>query len=163
MTQPIRQQLSYHPDSAQLFATIRKMPWAVFLDSGRPQINQGRYDILAADPIATLVTSRSIHLHNGSIWKSHFNRRSFYPSASTLTTKEHKLFQICLFVAVLWVILAMSLVSVLKIYPASKTDSEQLPEMTIGIYDWALIVDHQKQQSWLVGAGQGNIYPGKMG
>lgn len=29
--------------------------------------------------------------------------------------------------------------------------AENLPDMAIGIYRWAVIVDHQKQQSWLVG------------
>ena len=49
-------ELPYHPDSSRLFDAIADDPWAVFLDSGRPLVSQGRYDIMAADPVLTLTT-----------------------------------------------------------------------------------------------------------
>ena len=48
--------LPYFPDSSLLFSAIALRPWSVFLDSGYPYSTQGRYDIIAADPICTLVT-----------------------------------------------------------------------------------------------------------
>ncbi|MCW8943348.1 MAG: aminodeoxychorismate synthase, component I, partial [Sedimenticola sp.] len=38
--------------------------------------------------------------------------------------------------------------------PESLKSREQLPDMVIGLYDWAVVVDHQKQRSWLVGEGR---------
>jgi para-aminobenzoate synthetase component I len=34
--------------------------------------------------------------------------------------------------------------------PALAEDRENLPEMAIGIYDWAYVADHQERRSWLV-------------
>jgi len=39
-----------------LFAVYADKAWAVFLDSGFPHSSQGRYDIIAAEPVCTLVT-----------------------------------------------------------------------------------------------------------
>jgi len=153
MTQPIRQQLPYHPDSTQLFAAIRKMPWAVFLDSGHPLTNQGRYDILAADPIATLVTQDQY---------THINDQS---GSRTSTDAPFSLLQAALqptitgfadlpFCGGAIGYFGYDLGRRLENLSTLKASPDQLPEMAIGIYDWALIVDHQKQQSWLVGKGE---------
>jgi para-aminobenzoate synthetase component 1 len=44
--------LPYQSDASAYFAAIRDLPWAVWLDSG----GSGRFDILSAQPVATLVT-----------------------------------------------------------------------------------------------------------
>lgn len=55
--QPLHlQALPYIADSSRLFAPLAERPWAVFLDSGRSMIDQGRYDLLASDPMIMLVT-----------------------------------------------------------------------------------------------------------
>jgi para-aminobenzoate synthetase component 1 len=38
--------------------------------------------------------------------------------------------------------------------PARARDGERIPDMAIGIYDWAVIVDHAERRSWLVGQGR---------
>ncbi len=53
---PLIYPLPYQKDSATLFAVIANQPWAIFLDSGFPYTHQGRYDIIASDPVTTLVT-----------------------------------------------------------------------------------------------------------
>ena len=35
-----------------------------------------------------------------------------------------------------------------------RADEEKMPEMAIGIYDWAVVVDHLERRSWLVGQGR---------
>ena len=49
-------ELPYHRDSSQLFTLIAHEPWSIFLDSGFPNIDLGRYDILACRPFITLTT-----------------------------------------------------------------------------------------------------------
>ncbi|MCB1764245.1 MAG: aminodeoxychorismate synthase component I, partial [Gammaproteobacteria bacterium] len=50
----------YQSDSAALFAPFAQRPWSVFLDSGQPQSEQGRYDIISWGPRSTLVTRGAI-------------------------------------------------------------------------------------------------------
>ena len=49
-------ELTYQTDSATLFAAIRDLPWAVFLDSSMTEGENGRFDIISADPFITLQT-----------------------------------------------------------------------------------------------------------
>ena len=43
-------ELPYRRNSAQLFEAIAREPWSIFLDSGYPYIDSGRFDIIAARP-----------------------------------------------------------------------------------------------------------------
>jgi para-aminobenzoate synthetase component 1 len=47
------EELAYSPDSCGLFDRLRPLPRALFLDSAHPHASAGRFDILAADPIAS--------------------------------------------------------------------------------------------------------------
>ena len=49
-------ELPYQRDSSALFSVIAGEPWSIFLDSGYPKIDSGRYDILSCRPYATLQT-----------------------------------------------------------------------------------------------------------
>ncbi len=42
--------LNYEPNPARLFARIAHLPGSVWLDSGRPACDMGRYDIISANP-----------------------------------------------------------------------------------------------------------------
>jgi para-aminobenzoate synthetase component 1 len=53
---PRIQEIPYFEDSAALFLPWSDRGWSVFLDSGYPHSRQGRYDIIAADPVKTLIT-----------------------------------------------------------------------------------------------------------
>ena len=46
--------LPYHANPAHYFAAIRHAPGAVLLDSGRPEAERGRYDLLSAWPLEQL-------------------------------------------------------------------------------------------------------------
>src|SRR3989338_9451 len=43
-------ELPYQPDSLALFEPLAHLPYAVFFDSGYPLNNQGRYDLISANP-----------------------------------------------------------------------------------------------------------------
>ena len=57
---PRVEELPYPEDSAMLFEKIADRPWSVFLDSCRPMIGQGRFDILTSDPMATVTTTGAL-------------------------------------------------------------------------------------------------------
>ncbi len=72
--------LIYHHDSALLFERVADQPWAMLLDSGcaidaatgNPGSSYGRYDIIVAQPIATLVAQneQTVITENGQISSS---------------------------------------------------------------------------------------------
>ncbi|MDJ0805682.1 MAG: aminodeoxychorismate synthase component I [Gammaproteobacteria bacterium] len=153
MSVPRKQRLAYHEDSALLFESIRDLPWPVFLDSARPMVEQGRYDIISAAPFQTLITrGQTTEIRTAS------TRRLSTEDPFELLRGE----------------LAVSLLSPgldlpfaggaigyfsydlarrIEQLPAALKPLEDMPEMAIGLYDWALVVDHIERCSWLVSAG----------
>jgi hypothetical protein len=49
-------ELPYQADSAALFALVRDLPDAIWLDSGKPLSSQGRYDLISASPDSVIET-----------------------------------------------------------------------------------------------------------
>ncbi len=150
----LKHDLTYHHDSALLFERIKNLAWPMLLDSGQmldvstgnPGSQYGRYDILVAEPFITLVTRGKITTitQNGE-----------------LKTSEEDPFVL--------------LKNILKQYPAPKSElpfaggavgyfgydlarrieklssnaiaAEAIPEMMVGIYDGAIMVDHRAQKT----------------
>lgn len=143
--------LPYFPDSSLLFSAIALRPWSVFLDSGYPYSNQGRYDIIAADPICTLVTHGD---------KTIITRDDVVVLVSEVDpfalVKEQLLPELIGFAELPFTggaigYFSYDLARRLENLPVIAEDAEQIAEMVVGIYPWALIVDHHQQQSYLVG------------
>ncbi len=149
----IKKELPYFNESADLFESMADKPWAVMLDSGTEQSRCGRYDILTADPFITLVTrGDKTEICSGA------NRFSstddpFSLLRDELGPVEHKNSGLP-FTGGAIGYLGYDLGRRLENLPTIAEDDEALPEMAIGIYDWALVVDHDKCRSWLVSAGR---------
>jgi para-aminobenzoate synthetase component I len=154
---PAKQQISslpYFPDSAALFSAIADQPWAVFLDSGYPYSEQGRYDIIAAKPAVTLVTRGEITqiCRNGTV--DHSSEDPFdlvkqellaNPPCESIASLPFNGGAIGYF--------SYDLARRLEKLPSIANDAEHIPEMAVGIYNWAVVVDHRQRQSFLVGQG----------
>ncbi|MGZ8213336.1 MAG: aminodeoxychorismate synthase component I [Methylosarcina sp.] len=142
--------LPYFADSADLFSTIAEKPWSVFLDSGYPYSQQGRYDIIATDPVCTLVThgDTTVITRNGSSVTSTGDpfdlvKQQLIPvhwQGETLPFKGGA-------IGYFSYDLARRLEHLLEL----AVDEEHIPEMAVGIYEWAVIVDHHCRKSYLVG------------
>ena len=161
--------LKYHHDSALLFERIAARPWAMLLDSGqmldpatgKPSSQYGRYDIIVAQPFITLVTQGEVTTitQNGLaetsqedpflLVKNLLNQYKAHKSELPFTGGALGYF-------------AYDLARRLEKLPNIKTP-ETLPEMMLGIYDWAVVVDHREQKTWLVSQGLNenthNIWP----
>jgi para-aminobenzoate synthetase component 1 len=142
--------LPYFADSSALFSPIAGRPWSVFLDSGHPYSNQGRYDIIAADPVCTLVT-------HGDITEITRNDLTLKSSANPFDLVKQQLGSDFISVDDLPFnggaigYFSYDLARRLETLPVIAEDAEQIAEMAVGIYQWVVIVDHQQQQSYLVG------------
>ncbi|MEQ1560529.1 MAG: aminodeoxychorismate synthase component I [Methyloglobulus sp.] len=144
--------LPYFPDSAALFSTIADQVWAVFIDSGYPHSDQGRYDIIAAEPVTTLVTHGDITRISRNGIVTHSSEDPFDLVQRELLTDTTKSQTTPLpFNGGAIGYFAYDLARRLENLPEIAEDAEGIPEMMVGIYNWAVIVDHQQQQSFLVG------------
>ncbi len=148
--------LPYFSDSAALFAPFSAQSWAVFLDSGHPRSTQGRYDIIAANPVCTLVTHgdhTTITCANEVIVS---NENPFDLLQSELTrhgeifNSSHLVEFDLPFVGGAIGYFSYDLARRLEALPNLAEDAEAIPEMMVGIYDWALIVDHETKQTFLI-------------
>lgn len=141
--------LPYFEDSAVLFAACADRPWAVFLDSAFPGSRQGRFDIMAYEPVCTLETRgamTTITSEQGQIISEadpfELLKQHLGPLRPTIDGLPFNGGALGYF--------AYDLGRRIEKLPVIAEDVEQSPEMAVGIYHWAVVVDHQKRQSWLV-------------
>ena len=143
-------QLPYFADSAALFSAFANQPWSVFLDSGYPYSNQGRYDIIAAHPVCTMVTqgNSTVITRGGQTILSAENpfdlvKQQLGEPRASIADLPFNGGAIGYF--------SYDLARRLEQLPGLAEDAEHIPEMAVGIYQWALVVDHQTQHSFLIG------------
>jgi len=144
--------LPYRADSAELFEAIADEPWAVFLDSGRPRITAGRLDILAARPFATLV-SRGGMTEIRRLGEARLSPADPFGLLRQALAADGQTTSLP-FAGGAIGYFAYDLARRIEHLPAHARDAEGIPEMAVGLYDWAVVVDHQEKRSWLVSAGR---------
>jgi para-aminobenzoate synthetase component 1 len=142
-------ELIYHRNSAELFESVAAEPWSLFLDSGWPAIDQGRFDILAARPSTTLLTTGGDTLIQSGGATTRSSGDPFRLVREALGPPVQNLSGIP-FCGGAMGYFAYDLGRRIESLPASAQRDVALPEMAIGIYDWAVVVDHHKRRSWLV-------------
>ncbi|MFJ5445387.1 aminodeoxychorismate synthase component I [Methylobacillus methanolivorans] len=145
----LRRELPYHADSSMLFAKIAQRPWAIYLDSGRPGNEHGHYDIMVADPVMTLTTRdgvTEIHDQEG-VRESDLDTFLLLKQA---LQQYPRLASDLPFTGGAVGYFGYDLARNIESLPAQAHDGERIPELMVGIYDWAVIVDHRQQQTWLV-------------
>lgn len=153
MRPPPVYRLPYRADSAALFeAALARRSWPVLLDSGWPDCRLGRYDILSSDPVARLLTrgAETKVISGDRVWISRDDPLTllgdllgpFRPGAAGLPFSGGAIGYF-----------GYDLTRRLASMPALSVDGEGLPEMAIGIYDWAVVVDHSARCTHLVGTG----------
>ncbi|MGN8343658.1 aminodeoxychorismate synthase component I [Pseudomonas sp. SMV71] len=134
--------LPYRANPAEYFAAIRHAPGSVLLDSGRPSAERGRYDLLSAWPLAQLAVLPD---ERGADFlqrlRSHLTQLgpAELPSSVQLP-----------FAGGLIGYLSYDFGRHLEALPTHATDDLHLPDARFGVYDWALVSDHQEATSQLV-------------
>ncbi|EPI2799461.1 aminodeoxychorismate synthase component 1 [Citrobacter koseri] len=140
--------LPWRPDAAEYyFAPLSHQPWAMLLHSGHAEHPHNRFDILVADPVATLST----HGEETRVRDKH----------GTTTTADDPMTVLQAALASAGIqppydpnlpfqggalgLLGYDLGRRFESLPTLAQRDITLPDMAIGIYDWALIVDHRRQ------------------
>jgi para-aminobenzoate synthetase component 1 len=142
-------EVEYSADSALRFRALRDRPWPVLLDSSHGSDFAGRYDILAADPYLTLTT-------HGATTEIRSRGRSEISGRDPLELIAEALGERTEPVADLPFVggaigyFGYDLGRRFEAVPALALRDIDVPELAVGIYDWAIVVDHAEQRAWLV-------------
>lgn len=157
MNIPLLTELPYRPDSAALFEAVADRPWAVFLDSGLHHPGQARYDIIAAEPYARLVTRGELTEIHGDC--SELSRADPFALLREQLAIDPgcrgELSRVELpFTGGAIGYFGYDLARRYEKLPVRARDLERIPDMAVGIYDWAVVVDHSEQRAWLAGQGR---------
>lgn len=149
----LKHELAYASDSAILFARIAHKPWAVYLDSGQPGSQYGHFDIMAAAPFMMLST-------NGANTEIRDLQGARIAGDDPFLLLKQALAPYAVpacelpFCGGAIGYFGYDLARRLEHLPEQAQDSEHIPQMMVGIYDWAVIVDHREKRAWLVSHGQ---------
>jgi para-aminobenzoate synthetase component 1 len=152
----LKHNLKYQVNTAQLFARLSHKPWAILLDSGQPQSQYGRYDIIVADPFITVST-----IENGTKTKTEINRQDQVELSSddpfdilNSLMAPYKSAQSALpFRGGAVGYFAYDLARQVETLPNLSLLNSTIPHMMVGIYDWAVVVDHREKTACLVSNG----------
>lgn len=137
--------LPYQAEASTYFAAIRDLPWAAWLDSG----GCGRFDILVAQPVVTLVSQGEQTEVRDPSGTTHSRDDPFTLIRNHLGDYLANMPDIPFSGGALgyW---SYDLACRHHNIPGNLGETEQQPEMAIGIYDWSIIIDHQELSARLV-------------
>ncbi|QRG77489.1 aminodeoxychorismate synthase component 1 [Citrobacter sp. R56] len=142
-------QLPWRQDAAEhYFAPLSHTPWAMLLHSGHADHPHNRFDILVADPITTLVTrgekTRVCDAHHCTTTTTDDPLNVVQTALASLAmTPSHS--DDLPFQGGALGLFGYDLGRRFESLPDIAQHDITLPDMAVGIYDWALIVDNQKQ------------------
>ncbi|MFN2348274.1 MAG: aminodeoxychorismate synthase component I [Thioalkalivibrio sp.] len=146
-------ELPYSPDPIRWFDALADRPWSVLLDSARGNGGVGRYDILAADPYLTLVTRGPVTEVRGDQGvmltpEDPFAllQRHLGPHTPALGGLPFSGGAIGYF--------GYDLGRRIEVLPSLAYDDDGMPAMAMGLYDWAVVLDHEERRACLVAQGR---------
>ncbi len=149
MDQLIIEELPYRLDTAPLFARFLDLEQPIYLDSAAAYSARGRYDIFAAEPLKIVKEENSYHLKS----KNHPQKPDYFSTVKQaldeLTPKIHNDYHLP-FVGGALGYFGYDLGRQLEQLPTLATQDLKLPDAVVGIYSWAVIVDHRQQRAVLV-------------
>lgn len=164
--------LDYHPQLAHdLFAPIEMQPWSILLRSASTTHTDSRFDILTAAPIATLLT-KTIELNEVAkpitfVSFSDSNKTDIQSTADPFALLAHYQQQLlpdidCSldlpFIGGALGYFSYDLghhIEPQKVLTVAANHSDlTIADMAIGLYDWALIVDHHLKQAVIVASDE---------
>lgn len=129
---------------------LRHMDYPVWLDSGKPHSPYGRFDILTAAPSIHLCTHGSktlIAYEDGMTQESAIC--PFQLLASLLPTQQSTIDNLPFCGGALGYF-GYDLGRHLEKLPELAHQDIALPDMSVGIYPWAIIQDHEQKAAWLI-------------
>ena len=135
--------IPYNQNSCHYFERVRHLPYPVLLDSNA-QASNGRFDIISAAPVSIIsssVDSSSLDRPCESLFAK------INDDISTYTTRDAS-HDSAPFVSGAIGVFSYDLG--MQLNQLKSKDNSAWPQLIVGIYQWAIVQDHQQQQSWLL-------------
>ncbi len=130
--------LPWRADAAEFwFARLSHLPFAMLLHSGHADHPYSRFDILVADPLKTLTTD-DLSTTDDPLMQLQQEINALGLSATPNLDLPFQGGALGLF--------GYDLGRRFEMLPEHAQADIALPDMAVGLYDWALIVDHQKKR-----------------
>lgn len=145
--------LPYYPTVLlDRFAPFSQQPWAMLLHSGFADHSHNRFDIMVADPRVTLCTrgDRTEITRDGvtnTVEGDPFTLLQQQLDTLALSTEAHPDFP---FQGGALGLFGYDLGRQIEALPTQAQRDIDLPDMAVGLYDWALVADHQRQTLTLI-------------
>ena len=145
--------LPYQPDALTArFTPLSSLPWAMLLHSGSAQHQHNRFDILVADPLITLTTRGGLtQIEKNGVEQCRqddpFALLEEQLTACGLHAESSPDFP---FLGGALGLFGYDLGRRVEDLPQIAIRDIELPDMAVGIYDWALIADHHLQRLTLI-------------
>lgn len=143
-------EVPYPDDMAQRFAPLAQQPWAMLLDSCDTGGERGRYSVIVAEPVHRLWRE------GGQTWVAGPDEVARVHPGDVLMTLRQLLSRLPVpenrpaglpFVGGAVGYLAYDFG--LELQEIGHPGGGALPEISLGIYDGAYVVDHERRQAWL--------------
>lgn len=150
MSELLSVNIPYCPDSTVIYDKVADEPWSAILDSCQPTSTQGRFDIIVSRPSVCLTTQ------NNETKIQTTSETIIVPDDPFSLLKQH-LYSIkrtkneLPFCGGALGFFSYDLGRYIEQIPSIAFNDLSLPDMAIGIYYWAVIVDHKKKKITLVG------------
>lgn len=142
--------LPWRRDAAEYyFAPLSQQPWAMLLHSGLAEHPHNRFDILVADPLTTITTRGEITSLNDrresrsdplQLLQQQLDAHNLHPAHNPDLPFQGGALGL----------FGYDLGRRFEKLPQRAQADITLPDMAVGIYDWALVVDHQLQRVTLL-------------
>ncbi len=139
------EELPYSLDSCSLFARLRDLEMPVFLDSASPYSQRGRYDIISANPshIIKISPEETGSYTQENLFQAVKSRLQEYPEQ---LANDYQL----PFIGGAIGFFGYDLGQQLEKLPRQLAPDINSPDALVGIYHWAIIVDHHNRRTLLV-------------
>ncbi|MGF1740415.1 aminodeoxychorismate synthase component I [Vibrio profundum] len=147
--------ISYCSDLANtLFSRIEQLPWSMLLRSASPDHVDSRYDILVSDPKVTITTER----HSSQVTTPNDTyTTSVDPFELISSLQEQYLPKVksnldLPFVGGALGYFSYDLGRYIESMPKKARSELSVPDMAVGLYQWAVVIDHHTKQAYVVGS-----------
>ncbi|USD33605.1 aminodeoxychorismate synthase component I [Vibrio sp. SCSIO 43145] len=146
--------INYHAElSKQLFSHIEDKPWAMLLRSASENHIDSRFDILVADPLVTLTTCSDITKIVNPEGQFESDQDPFMlleqQQSQWLPSQEYK--GELPFIGGALGYFAYDLGRRVEKLPQMAEHDLSTPDMAVGVYEWAVVIDHKDKQAFVVG------------
>lgn len=143
--------LPYPTNTLNYSELLHELPWFIWFDSCPQGPRAGRYDIITACPYQTLTTVGDTTTINHSDGMTVTSKDNPFDLLKTALAPHEQQTQLDIpFAGGAAGYFAYDLGRRLEPLPCLAKNDIQLPEMAIGLYDWAIVIDHHKHTAALV-------------